>query len=54
MDNPVLFPHLRWDIRKAIRLAQGVAKLGTKEFRECLDREQEILASGPPRLSVFG
>ena len=54
VNDPILFPHRSRHVREAIRLAQGVAKLGAKEFGERLDRQQEILVGGQPRLSVFG
>ena len=54
VNDPVLLPHVRRNVRKAISATQGVAELGAKEFGERLDREQEILASGQPRVTAFG
>ena len=54
MHDPVLLPHGRGDARKPIGLAQRIADLGAKEFRERLDREQELFSRGQPCLSVFG
>jgi len=54
VNDPALLPHIRGNVRKAIGLAQDVAHLGAHELREGLDGEQEILAGGLPRVSVFG
>ena len=54
VNDPVLLPHLCRDVRQALGLAQGIAELGPNELGERLDGEQEILAGGPPRVSVFG
>jgi hypothetical protein len=35
-------------------LAQGITELGAKEFRERLDREQELFSRGQPSLFVIG
>ena len=42
VDDPILLPHGSGDVRAAIGLAQRIAELGAKEFRERLDREQEL------------
>ena len=54
MNDPVLLPHRGGDVRKAIRLAQGVTELGAKEFRERLDRQQELFSRRVPRCVIVG
>ena len=43
MHHPVLLPHFRRNVCKAIRLAQGIAELGTKKFGERFARIRHVL-----------
>ena len=43
MHDPVLFPHVGWDISEAVSLAQGIAELGAKDPGEGLRGEEKVL-----------
>ena len=44
VDDPVLLPHRRWDLCKAVRfgLAQSIAELGADDLGECFDGQDYI------------
>jgi hypothetical protein len=45
VDDPVLEPHRRWDLCKAVRfgLAQIIAELGADDLGECFDGQEKVL-----------